>query len=369
MSRYTFSLARPEDDAQLRERMAADWIEGATAISVRREPSYFAATRLQGDPVQVVVGREAATGRIVATIARSLTTVFLDSEPRRAAFISDLRIDREHRNGMLLARTFRMLRELHDADPLPSFALIYDDNETALASLTGARAGLPLFRPCGQLIAPALHLRARRRIVRMAGIELRRACSEELPGIVSFLNQRRAGDRWAPVLAADDFQPGGRCDTLRPDDFFVAVEAGRLRAVMAAWDQSALRQAHVERYARLIARMRPAYNLFASLRKRPVLPAPGAALPYLYLAFIAVEDDDLAICATLLRHVYNALVGGKWLYALAALPDDDPLLPAFLGYSATTSMIRLYEVDFANGRGGAQPACAQAPSRVEFALT
>lgn len=368
-SRYTLSLACAADDAQLRERMAADWIEGDIAISLRREPSYFAASRLQGSPAQVVVGRERVSGRVVAAINRSVTTVFLDGQPRRAAFLSDLRIHREHRNGVLLARVFRLLRALDEHDPLPGFALIYDDNARAIASLTGARAGLPLFRPCARLIAPALHLR-RRRPALPAAAELRRARADELPALVQFLNRHRASYRWAPVLAVDDFLPGGRCDTLRAEDFFVAARAGQLCAVMAAWDQSALRQVHVERYARQLAWMRPAYNAFATLRGVPTLPARGDALPYLYLAFVAVENDDRTLCAGLLRHVYNALCGGRWLYALAALAENDPLLPVFLDYPATTSAVRVFEVDFGHRSGGTQaPPSAMPPARVEFALT
>ncbi|MGF7188603.1 hypothetical protein JOE11_001639 [Robbsia andropogonis] len=368
MSRYTFSLACTEDDAQLRERMAADWIEGDIAISLRREPSYFAASRLQGSEAQVVVGRDTATGRIVAAISRSITTVFLDGQPRRVGFLSDLRIHREHRNGLLLARIFHLLRVLDQNEPLPSFALIYDDNERALASLTGARAGLPLFRPCGRQIALAIHVR-RRRPALPSTAELRRARAAELPALVQFLNRHRVGYRWAPVLAVDDFLPGGRCDTLRAEDFFVAARAGQLCAVMAAWDQSTLRQVHVERYARQIAWMRPAYNAFAALRGLPMLPACGNELSYLYLSFIAIENDDLTLCAALLRHVYNALCGGRWLYALAALAENDPLLPVFSGYSATTSTVGVFEVDFRHHGSTQTPPSVTPHARVEFALT
>lgn len=368
MSCYTFSLAHAKDDAQLRERMASDWIEGATAISLRREPSYFSASRLQGDKVQVIMGRDTLTGRVVATAARSITTVVLNGSPRRAALLSDIRVDRAHRGRGLAMQLLRALRTLDGSDPLPTYALVYDDNEPALRSLTATRAGMPQWKPFGRLTVLALRLGQRRPDLKLDSVELRRAHANELPAVVYFLNAHRAGN-WAPVLDVADFQPGGRCDTLQARDFFLAVRGGHLCAVIAAWDQSSLRQAHVERYSRPLAWMRPAYNAYAWLRGRPCLPAHGQALPYLYLAFIAVEHNDPSICAALLRYTYNRLGDGRCLYALAALNNDDPLLSIFSAYPATHSAVRLYEVDFGTRVDTTDAPSPHSGSCVEFALT
>jgi len=139
-------------------------------------------------------------------------------------------------------------------------------------------------------------------------------------------------------------------------------------ATIAAWDQAPLRQAHVERYPRATQLIRIPYNLTASLCRLPRLPAIGARLPYVYLSFIAVENDDVALCAALLRHVYNALCHGPWLYALAAMPDDDPLLPALAEYAGTTSIVKAFEVNFSPA---IDPTPSIEPQRVgvEFALS
>ena len=369
MTRYTFSIAQPNDDAQLRARMAADWIEGALTLSLRREPSYFAASRLQG-AMQIIVCREAATGEIVATLARSVASVFLDGAPRRAALISDVRVDRAHRGRGLVAQLFRELRALHEADPLSCYMLIYEDNAPARRSLAGERPGMPTLRPCSRLAAHALPLGAHRAGAAPAQTTFRRASADALPEIVSFLAARHARCQWAPVLTIEDFLPGGRCDTLRAGDFFVAIRDGRICATMAAWDQAPLRQAHVERYAGLIAYARPAYNLLAALRGRPRLPVPGERLPYVYLAFIAAENDDATLCAALLGHVCNALRGGPWLHALAALDEADPLSAAFRGHRSVRSAVLCYEVDF-DGRTERLPSvrAPAARARIEFALT
>lgn len=372
MSRYEFSLAGPTDDEQLRERMAHDWIEGAASISLRREPSFIRSSRLLGSPTQIIVGRDTATGRILATGCRCITTSYIDGVPRRAAYLSDLRIHRAHRSGVLLSRLYRYLRTLHDADPLPCYTLIYGDNATALGSLVGGRAGLPRYLPTGRLITRAIRLARRRPEPMLPGVQLRRAHADELPELVRFINARRSIYRWAPVLSPADFAPGGRCDTLRPEDFFIARRNGRLCAAMAAWNQAPLRQAHVERYAHSMKLLRFPYNVVASLRGLPALPPRGGAIAYVYLAFTAVENDDEPLCAALLRHVYNALCDGRLLYALAALHDDDALLPLFAEYEGATSVVNLFEVDFRSAPSPAQASAAapySARCRIEFALS
>ncbi len=364
MSRYQISMAGADDDVPLRALMASEWIEGRAAITLRREPSYFAGCRLRGDRVQTVVVRDLSTGEVVCVGSRCVAPAFIGGVPRSVAYLADLRIHREHRNGTLVWRVFRFLRALHEADPLPTYTLIYDDNDAALGSLVGGRAGLPHYRELGRLTARALHLRGRRPALTLPGVELRRAAPHDMTRVVQFLNERNEAFQWAPVLRDEDFLPGGRCDTLRAEDFFVASRRGRLCGVMAAWDQSGLRQAHIERYPRWTAWMRPAYNLVASIRSRPRLPPAGHALPYVYLSFVSVENDDPAVGSALLRHVYNELCGGPWLYALAALHVDHALLPLLSGYAGSDSGVRLYEVDFDTTGPSRSPPVA----RTEFAL-
>ena len=119
MSRFEFSLAGPADDLQLRARMAGDVMEGGIAVSFRREPSYFSGCRLQGDATQVVKCVDTTTGRVVGLGCRSTTMAFVDGKRERIGYLSDLRLAPELRRGPLVARGYRMLRQLHVADPVP----------------------------------------------------------------------------------------------------------------------------------------------------------------------------------------------------------------------------------------------------------
>jgi hypothetical protein len=67
------------------------------------------------------------------------------------------------------------------------------------------------------------------------------------------------------------------------------------------------------------------------------------------LSFIAIDDDNLPVFRALLRSAYNAAVGQRYLYAIVALHERDPLLPALQDYSLTPFSGRLFCVAFEDG--------------------
>jgi hypothetical protein len=347
MSRYTFALASAADEPQLRARMAQDWMEGAIAVSFRREPDYFAGCRLQGDQSDVIVCRDTANGHIAGLGSRCSSTMYLNGQAVRAGYLADLRGDPAYRNGLLLARGYRFLRALHEADPLPAyFTVIYDGNALALRNLVGGRAGLPSYVPMGRILTPALHLDFPKRGISLPGVTLRRARASELNALLSFLNDRMALRQFAPLYRAGDFQPEGRCAGLKAEDFFVAERTGRIVATVAAWDQGTLRQTHVERYSPVLALLRPLYNTLSRFSPLKALPAPGQRIPSLYLCCMAAADDDAALFGAVLRHAYNALRCGPWHYAIVGLHERDPLAAALQDYRAIVARGLLYRVDF-----------------------
>lgn len=348
MSAFSIELARPEDDAALRVRMATDWMQGRISVSFRREPSYFAACRLQGDATQVVKCVERASGAIVGMGSRSTMLAYVDGQAQRIGYLADLRLRRELRGGVLLARGYRYLHKLHRADPVPLYTtVVYDGNAAAMASLVGGRAGLPLYRDWGRLLTPALHLDLPLRKPQPRGLEIERGRGDGLSELVGFLNRAWRDKQFAPVCREADFA-AGRLAGLRAEDFFVARRGGRIVAALAAWDQSALRQTHVERYSGMLRWLRPAYNALAALTPLKPLPGPGERVPYVYLACVAVEDSDASVFRTLLRAALGALRQGPWRYAIAGLHERDPLAPVLREFRHIPAAGRVFVVHFAD---------------------
>jgi hypothetical protein len=70
----------------------------------------------------------------------------------------------------------------------------------------------------------------------------------------------------------------------------------------------------------------------------------------LYISFIAVDNDDLRTFRTLLRTAYNDAICTRYLYAILALHERDPLLPVLREYSLTPFSGRLFCVTFDDGK-------------------
>ena len=361
MSRYTFALATPGDDAQLRARMAADRMEGAIAVSFRREPSYFAGCRVQGDVTQVVKCIDNRTGVVAGLGSRSTAPAYVDGAARTIGYLSDLRVAPEYRCGTLLARGYRYFRALHDADPVPLYTtMIYEGNTPALDTLKGGRAGLPHYRDWGRFLPPALHLDFRVKAAPVPGVTVARGSRARLAEIVSFLNRWQSRKQFAPVYLESDF-PHGRFRGLRAEDFYLAMRHGRIAGTMAVWDQTPLRQTHVERYSAALALLRPAYNVLPSLSPLKPLPAPGARIPGVYLACLATEEDDVSIFRHLLRAVHADIRRGPWHFAIAGLHEADPRAAVLMELRHIAAAGRLFAVHFADQPLSIEPPAQRVP--------
>lgn len=353
MTRYSFSLATPEDDAPLRARMAQDRIPGDLAVSFRREPSYFAGCTLQGSRSEVIKCVDGATREIVGLGARHVTRAFVNGAARAVGYLSDLRAAPAARGGMLLARGYRFLRALHEADPLPFYyTVIFDTNRAALSTLVGGRAGLPEYRDLGRVRGSAIRLDVPKPPLALKGVRFRTAAQQDVPALAAFLNREHALKQFASVWTREDLESGFR-GTLKLTDCYVALDRGAIVAAAAAWDQSALRQTFVESYSPKLSALRAANNLLARVLPLKALPAPGHRVPYFYLSAIAVRDNDPALFAALLRHVYRERRAGPWSYCIASLHERDALCEGLEGYRAIPMDGRVFSVNFRDSREAA----------------
>src|SRR5262245_59304475 len=113
MSRYRLELATPADDADLRRVLADVSMPGRVSLTFEREPSFFAAAVVDGRFRQIVIGRDTVSGRIIGFGSRSVGTRYVNGEPREIGYLSNLRLQAAHRNLGLVARGYKMFRDLH----------------------------------------------------------------------------------------------------------------------------------------------------------------------------------------------------------------------------------------------------------------
>jgi hypothetical protein len=349
MSQFEFALATTLDDASLRQRMAADRMEGNICVSFRREPNYFAGCQVQGETVQVIKCTHNQTGEIIALGSRLINRAFINGELNKLGYLADLRVHPDYRRGTLLARGYKYLQKLHQENPVPLYiSLILEDNVQAIKNLTGGRAGLPQYHDMGRIYSPAIHLDLPKSEIKLTGVSFQRGKAEMLPEILAFVRKWRSQKQFAPDYDIADFH-SSRLKGLKAEDFYLAIRNHQLVGTMAVWEQHTFRQTHIEGYSPQFARMRFFYNLLAQVTPLKPLPSPGAMVPYFYLAFVAIADNNPDIFRALLRQLYRDRYQGPWHYFIAGLHEDDPLTSVLKEYRRIEAGGRLFVIHYPDG--------------------
>lgn len=346
-SRFDIDLATPADDLELRKLLRRNPIPGPISVTFEREPSFFNSCRIRGDFVQVGVGRDRRTGKIIGLGTRSIASAFVNGDPTPVGYLADLRLEPEYRGGTLIARGYRFLKCLHD-DGLTGLytTMIFAGNHTALKTIASGRAGLPRYHDMGVIHSPGIRIRRRKPPI-PGGCEILRGSAELLPQIVECLNRNHARRQFAPVHTAVMFKK--RWCEFRAEDFFIAVRGSHVIGVLGCWDQTSFKQTRIAGYAPPLRWLVPAANALRPLTGSPRFPMPGEEIPYFYIGFVAVDGDDLRVFRALVRCAYNEAVGSRYVYAILALHERDPLLGVVREYSRIPFRGRLFCVTFEGG--------------------
>jgi hypothetical protein len=344
MKEYDFSIATPADDDDILRLLRDNPVPGSITISYERHPSYFHGCGVMGDFHQTVLVRHRTSGELAGLGCRAIRRLFINGHATEVGYLGQLRADRRFQGRGLVTAGFRYFREL-DRDQRTNgyITTIIEGNRVAEGVLVRRQsASLPLYREIDRLHTLALPARAYRLRPR-DGWELRRASEADLAAIISFLNSHGAGKQFFPVLQAGDFLPGSpRTRDLLPGDFLLALQGGRIGAVMALWDQSAYKQAVVRGYSGMLQWGRPLYNGLARCRGDKPLPPPGAPLSLASAAFTCIVDNDPVPFDLLVRGVCTLAAQRGHGRVLIGLTERDPLLAVVRRYPHVPYISRLY---------------------------
>jgi hypothetical protein len=318
MAGLIFREARPEDHAALERLFRETSMAGAIRVGSDRAPDFFAGSRVQAEE-PCVWGVFAGDGRAVGVFSMGKRRVWLDGEKAPMRYLCDLRIHPDWRNGTMLAKGFRMLRDHVFEKGEWAQTLVLEQNLPALEFLRSRRAGLPEYREAGRYRSWLLPARK----VAAPAFRVRRACCRDLAGMQVLLDESSRRRSFSPVV--DLAMPGDAyLNGLAAEDFLVAEEGGEIIGMMALWDQGAFQRLRVDGYSPGMAVLRPLWNHFAPI----TLPRPGNAIPMAKAAMIACRADDPAILRSLLAAAFP-LLAGKAL--LVGLSERDPLAAALNG--------------------------------------
>jgi len=347
MSQFEFDLATQEDDAGLRKLLAETPMAGEIALAFAREPSYFAASAVDGRFVQVVIARDRKSQRIVGMGSRAVSSCYVNGRPADVGYLNALRLLPEYRGrAALLARGFRLFRELHADRRVPFYlTTIAADNRMALDLLTSQRAGLPVYHPLGRYHTLTLSAAACPKPAPSAGISVRKSTPSDREPISTFLHKEGLKRQFFPEYdAAEFFECPRRLLGLRPESVLLAFMEDRLVGTLGIWDQRNFKQITVCDYSKWIRLGRPLYNSFAALRSKPKLPNVGEPVNLRCAAIPVIARNDPRVVAQLFHAAMQDLRAQDCDLLTIGLHEADPLLPLFRPYSGREYTTMLYLV-------------------------
>jgi hypothetical protein len=267
-----------------------------------------------------------------------------------------------------LKNGYRLIRTLRSDGDLPfDVTTIVEDNTPARRVLNAGLADLPRYQEAARFTTFIVPLWRRLRPVDTGALAIEPGSVDRLPEIAACLQRNATRFQFAPAWTVDDLASPERSRGLLPADFLLACEAGRVVGCLALWDQSSFKQIVIRGYGPSTRRWRPVVNGCARILGLPRLPAPGSAVPHVFVSHVAVDDDRADVFRALFAAACNRAHGRGLTCLVAGFADRHPLASVLRGVSrAWTYSSIIYTVHW-DDRPLAEPLDGRIP-HLEVAL-
>ena len=325
--RFEFREAKPEDNSEICEIFRIP-MGGSLALSLERDPDYFAGARVQNEKPRVFVGVDHEKHCLTGSFSVGERRVYLNGKPEWIPYFCDLRIRDEYRSGTLLARGYKFVKEEVLAGRYAQ-TIIVADNQEAINSLTGSRAGLPTYVPFGAYVTRAIPGNAASKMKYDASISIRKAQMADLGLMKSLCEEAGRQKQFYPCYDFEFSSPYFR--DLSFDQYYIAYRNGSPVGMTGVWNQKSFKKTRICAYGRGLNLARPLYNAWMKLKGGISLPEPGSVLPYSYLHTVNTKNNDPQILRALVREIANDRDDAE--YFLLGLDARDRLGDAFRGLS------------------------------------
>ncbi len=306
-STVRFALADRSHDAGIRRLLRESTMEGDIELSMRCEPSYFAAMAELGGETHTIValcGEE-----IVCVGSINIRDRYFNGRSARTGYLGHLRLARTHFGRYdILRRGYKYFRELW-----PQFAMdvcftsVAADNIRAQRFLESDVRTMPAYRPVGELLTLLVRIgRFQMRPDATRKHETRFKLAEgdvEVDAIMECLCEAQHKFQWAPCWSKHEieqrFQSGTSAHLIAGD--------GSVVGFASLWDQRPFKQAVVAGYSRRLSLFRPLHNLFSATVGIGVrLPRPGTVLANAFVTPLITPSGDPNTTSILINGLMNA---------------------------------------------------------------
>jgi hypothetical protein len=320
-----FRRAVPDDDPAICQLLLDAEMNGPLELAYDYGQSFSSALEMQGyEPVVMVAEKN---GNLIAVGATTQRNVYLNGSPTKIGYLSHLRIAPAFRKSQVLARGYRFLQELQNAEINVPFHLssIMSGNTNAKI-LTAGRAGFPVYRPIADYRTLLLPIFKRgKRLRETPGFHIARGTLDAIPEVLDFLHSEGAKRQFFPVVTDVELTgASGPLKSIGINHFFIARdEHGRIAGTFAVWDQAPHKNIVIRAYK---GRMAAVKKIADCVRKTDLLPDPENPVQVQLAACIAIRDDRCEIFSALLHTAISELRKTSTSYLAIGFDASDPLL-------------------------------------------
>lgn len=345
-SGLSFEIAGPRHDAAIRRLLRESTMRGMISLTFEREPSFFGGVVRRGDRESTIV---ALDGDRVVSMGRCLERLcFLDRNPKRVAYLSELRLDASVQGRFdLLRKGYAFTREHLLKDPADIyFTSIAADNVRARRLLERSAPGLPTYTHLANLETHLIPVSRRQAPRSHHSLEIERANPSQAAELVSFLNKQNSpfdlSTVWNEDMLLEETGSGRVIDSLR-----VATRRSVIVACAALWDQRSFRQTVVRGYARPVKQVRPILNLIALATGTPPLPPVGSVLAHAFLSPFAISREVEGVGLALVEAMMPLACEAGLSFLTLSLDSNDPVGTSLRRrFHPRAYHSRLYRVDW-----------------------
>ncbi len=337
MSAINITLANDDDNDKIIGLAEKCPQEGMITYFVNRTPRFNSLQRLlDRDAWHLVASKDDNIIGLVGVVhfpASVLGKIY------KSGYMLDLRVEKAYRSG---TTAFKLLRAAEDhvmkSDADMVIANFLKDNKRPLV-FTKGRVGLPTAHYLGtNRIFNIIPIRSMRLDTRY---KIDKPGDKDIPEIIELYRKYASRYAIAPLITEDRFRNYlDNITGLSLDNFLVARENGKIRAVTALWDEHPYKSFQV---LRLNFSLRVVTGLLSFLSHFMKVPHPirlNEPLRQLSLVLYAHDDCPEAL-DTLFRHANNISMGSEYTLIMLYAPENDPLfipMKKFTGISVRSEM-------------------------------
>ncbi|MBE0679799.1 MAG: GNAT family N-acetyltransferase, partial [Bacteroidales bacterium] len=312
--------------------------EGMITYFINRTPRFNTLQRLLDKDAWHLVARK--DDSIIGLVGVVHFPANVLDKTYKVGYMLDLRVEKAYRNGMT---AFKLLRTAEDhvmrSDADMVIANFLKDNKRPLV-FTKGRVGLPSAHYLGtNRIFNIIPIRTMRIDSRY---KIEKPDDKDIPSIIELYRTYASRFAIAPLITEDRFRNYlDNISGLSLDNFLVARENGKIRAVTAVWDEHPYKSYQVLRLNFSIRVVTCLLNFLSHFMKVPRPVRLNEPLRQLSLVLYAHDDCPEAL-DTLFRHANNISIGSDYTLIMLYATENDPLFIPMKKFTGITVRSEMY---------------------------